>query len=426
MLVYLPIVVRKTIVHGHGDVQVFFRAAWAIWTGYPLYEVTDNHGWTYHYPPTFALLLGPFANPLPGYPQPAWALPYAASIAIWYVFNALCAILSVHLWARALERYAPLQAEAFWQAWWMLRLAPLLALAPYIGASLERGQPSPLLLLLIVAFFVLYVGDRLVLASLSLAFAITIKVFPLFLLIIPFLRRDWPFMLFTAGWCALLLVALPIVCLGPATTLDLYRAMWTEHLSGIISGSMSARIASEVSPGAYASVSVGAALARIAAGAAFYAAPLPNWASAVQYLLDAALVASVALLGYGGFWNLRRLQPAKGYSLLVAGAVLFAAVPLMISVAKPNYVVFVLPLLALLVVEAWRRTGRQTLTRSMIGWTLIAWASIAALELPPMWNWIKIAGPMTLALLVLGPPSLALVRASVTAKVPGARRDSSM
>jgi hypothetical protein len=65
--------VRKAVWLGQGDVEVFFRAGWAIWTGYPLYQIIDHHGWTYHYPPTFALLMGLFANPLQGYPQPWWA-----------------------------------------------------------------------------------------------------------------------------------------------------------------------------------------------------------------------------------------------------------------------------------------------------------------------------------------------------------------
>ena len=65
ILGFLPIVVNKSVWLGQGDVQVFFRAGWAIWTGYPLYQVADHHGWTYHYPPTFALFMGFFANPLP-------------------------------------------------------------------------------------------------------------------------------------------------------------------------------------------------------------------------------------------------------------------------------------------------------------------------------------------------------------------------
>ena len=81
ILAFLPIVVRKAVWLGQGDVEVFFRAGWAIWTGYPLYQVFDHHGWTYHYPPTFALFMGLFANPLPGHPRPWWALPLAAAVA---------------------------------------------------------------------------------------------------------------------------------------------------------------------------------------------------------------------------------------------------------------------------------------------------------------------------------------------------------
>ena len=43
----------------------------------------------------------------------------------------------------------------------------------------------------------------------------------------------------------------------------------------------------------------------------------------------------------------------------------------------------------------------------MAVWTVIAWLSMIALETP--WNWLKIIGPMTCALLLLGPASLALV-----------------
>ena len=409
-VVYLPIVVRRTVVHGYGDAQVFFRAGWAIWTGYPLYTVTDNHGWTYHYPPTFALLMGPFANPLPGYPQPAWAMPYVASITVWYILNFVCLVLSLHLWAGALERYASLQTRpGFWQDWWMLRLAPLLSLLPYAFGGLERGQPSPLLLLLIVIFLLLYLERRIVPASFALALGSAIKLFPIALALLPFLRRDWKFMFWSAGWGLMLLFGLPLVCLGPAVTFDLYRAMWSDHLAGIIGGSMSSSVASEVSPGAYATISVGATLARIAGGAAFYASPLPGWANGLQLLFNISVVAAIAVLGHGRFWSLRGTQPAAGYPLLIAGAVLFAAIPLMISVAKPNYVTFVLPLMAILLVEAWRQAGQQIASGRLVAWSVIAWLSVAALQLP-VWTWIKVAGPMTWALLLLGPPSLRLLR----------------
>ena len=49
----------------------------------------DNHGWHYCYPPTFAILLVPLADPYPFLPQDGY-LPFAVSVAIWYVFGVAC------------------------------------------------------------------------------------------------------------------------------------------------------------------------------------------------------------------------------------------------------------------------------------------------------------------------------------------------
>jgi hypothetical protein len=408
LLGFLPIVLHKTIVLGHGDVQVFFRAGWAIWAGFPLYEVTDHHGWTYHYPPTFALLMGPFANAPPGYPQPSWALPYPAAIAVWYLINALCLLLALHVWANALERYWPLQTRpGLLQNAWALRFGPLLALLPFVGDGLARGQPAPVMLFLIVAYLALYAENRVAGAAFAFSLAISIKVFPVMLVVFPLLRRDWRFIAWAAAWSALLLIGLPAICVGSSATVDLYRTMFVDHLAGIASGAMSTKIASEVSPGAFSSIGIGAVIARVAAGGAFYSSPLPSWASAVQLLFNAAVGVAVIILGRGGFWNWRGPQPQGGYPLLVAGAVLFAAVPLMISFAGPQYVTFAVPLMAVFMIETWRRTGDAAVTGTQIAWAIAAWLSMIALEVP--WTWLKIIGPMTWVLLLLGPASLRFV-----------------
>ena len=93
LVVYLPILAARTA-HNLGDVQVFFRAAWAVWTGYPLYQVVDVHGWSYHYPPIFAILMGPFADPLPGYPGLSWALPFAVSVGVFYALSIAAMLLA--------------------------------------------------------------------------------------------------------------------------------------------------------------------------------------------------------------------------------------------------------------------------------------------------------------------------------------------
>jgi hypothetical protein len=421
-LLYLPELIFKTVWLGQGDAQVFFRAGWAIWTGYPLYEVTDRHGWTYHYPPTFALFMGPFANPLPGYAQPWWALPYPIAIVAWYCLNAACVILALHLWARALEGYQLFKGQSeFLQGPLLLRLGPLLVFLPYVGDGMARGQPSPLLLLLVVMYFLLYVEKRTAFAALFFALAVAIKEFPIVLALIPLLRRDWKFLLWTAAWCVALMAVLPMLCVGSAATVDLYRQMWTGHLGGIISGSIPAKLISEVAPGGYDAISVGATAARIAVGDWFNTSPLPTWALAVQYLFDAFVVGAVAVLGHGGFWNLRGAQPARGYPLLAAAAVLFAAVPLMVPVSKPNYVTFAVPLMGVLLFETWRRAGQVVVTARMVARAVIPSLAFVSFEL--QWHWLIVVGPMTWALLFFGPESLSLVsRLSAQSETGGVDR----
>jgi hypothetical protein len=399
VLGFLPIVVSQ------GDVQVFFRAGWAIWTGYPLYEVADHHGWTYHYPPTFALFMGPFANPLPGYPQPWWALPYPAAVAVWYLINVACLMAALLLWAHAVGRARPIEAkERYLPRSLALVVGPLLALLPFIGDGLARGQPTPVLLLLIVVFLSAYVERHSAVASFALSLAFTIKLFPIVLAVIPLMRRDWKFMLWSAGWCVLLLIAVPVICVGPARTFDLYDAMFSEHLLGIASGAMSHAIASQVSPGAFSSIGVGALVARIAAGDAFYSTPLPQWASNVQFVFNAAVVVAIVLIGRNGFWRLRGPQPPEPYPVLVAGAVLSAALPLMVPSAGPQYVTVAVTADD----RAGRRTGVESVTAVMVVWSVAAWLSMIVQEVPlaP----VKLIGPMTLVLLALGPPSLAVLR----------------
>ena len=138
-------------------------------------------------------------------------------------------------------------------------------------------------------------------AAFAFSLAVTIKIFPLVLAIIPLVRRDWTFMLWAVVWSAMLLIALPVVCVGWTETVELYRAMFTEHLLGIVSGAMSHDIASQVSPGAFSNIGIGALVARIAAGDAFYSTPLPQWASVVQFAFNATAVAAIVFVGRGGF-----------------------------------------------------------------------------------------------------------------------------
>ena len=45
-------------------------------------------------------------------------------------------------------------------------------------------------------------------------------------------------------------------------------------------------------------------------------------------------------------------------------------------------------------IEAWRRAREEVVSGVMIGWSVIAWLSMIALDMP--WNWLKLIGPMDL------------------------------
>ncbi len=399
---YLPMVVRRVVVHGFGDVQVFFRAGWAIWSGYPLYDVVDSHSWSYHYPPTFAFLMGLFADPMPGFPKPAWSLSYPVSIALWYVISAIAMLAALHVWARGLERFAvgPFDQRQ-WNGWWALRLGPMLALLPFIGDGFGRGQPTSILLLSMVGFLVLYVRGHTHAAALMLAIGATIKIFPAALLIIPLLRRDLKVIFATGIYGLLLLVAVPVLCVGPAATVDLYHAMWNDHLRGIVSGAPNAKIAAEITFTSYDMLSVGAMLTRIAAGGLPASAMLPGWAGAAQFALNSVILFALVGLGYGRFWRWGGAQPPPlSYDVLLAGAVICAALPVMLSTSQPNYVAFAAPLVAVFQLKSWRDDGKVRVPVSLLAWSCVLWVGMIVIEVE-FWRPLRVVGLMTPLLLGL-------------------------
>jgi hypothetical protein len=214
------------------DFGVYVRAAWAVRTGQDFYTITDDNGWHYHYPPLFAILLTPLADPPPGADR-AGTPSFAVSVAVWYVFSVLCLVLAVHWLASALEHRA---TESFmWtqprgsRCWWALRALPILVCLPTIGHTLMRGQVNLFLLLLLCGTAAAVLQRRPVQAGLWLAGAICLKVIPAFLLIYPLWRRDWRFVIGCVVGLVIGLGAIPVLVFGPAQTVAYYRE-WDEVL----------------------------------------------------------------------------------------------------------------------------------------------------------------------------------------------------
>jgi hypothetical protein len=230
---------RSAFLHRRmGDLGVFLRTAWAVRTGRDIYTVTDNNGFHYHYPPLFAILLVPLADP-PAGAERTWTVPYAASVAVWYTFSLLCLGIAVHWLSRTLEQTGgqPLLA--------------ILACLPPIGHTLMRGQVSLLLLLLLCGMARALVRRRSANTSLShqgrffagapglfcgswraglwLSGAICLKVIPVFLLLYPLQRRDGRCLAGCALGLVLGLAVLPAGAFGPARTWAYYQE-WTRVL----------------------------------------------------------------------------------------------------------------------------------------------------------------------------------------------------
>ncbi len=234
-----------------GDLDVFLRAAWAARTGADLYQATDDHGWHYLYPPLFATLLTPLADPPAEVPDSARTavLPYAASAAIWYWLNVFFLALALHVLASALERKAAAGAAMavprYSRAWWALRIWPLLAVLVPAGTSLGIGQSTIIVLLLLCLSAAGLLRGRRLRCGFWLGFAGILKLFPLYLLIYPLWRRDGRMLLgAAAGLC--LGLAIPVAAMGPAAGFHAYRTFLEQRLLGEAEGHGNAAVTEEL------------------------------------------------------------------------------------------------------------------------------------------------------------------------------------
>src|ERR1017187_3805387 len=134
-----------------GDLDVFLRAAWAVRNDADLYAVTSDNDWHYLYPPFYAIVMTPLADPPRGADTSGY-VPYAVSVAIVYFLNVFCLFLGVHVLASALEERAGWAAQPRWcRRWWALRMWPILVCILPIGHTLMRGQVNIFVLTLLCA-----------------------------------------------------------------------------------------------------------------------------------------------------------------------------------------------------------------------------------------------------------------------------------
>lgn len=176
------------------DLTVYTEAGAAFFDGRPPYEVCNPRGWTYVYPPIFAMLLAPLH-----------ALPMQDQAIVWFfVCVAMCWGIyreSTRVVAFAMKSDDdPSDAPTVWQR--AIGALTVAAVALPTLNCLQRGQVS------IVVTYLLLLGLRLVLTGRSyphliaggivLALSVAIKIVPLipvgfllFILMVSYLRQRW-------------------------------------------------------------------------------------------------------------------------------------------------------------------------------------------------------------------------------------------
>ena len=171
------------------------------------------------WPPFFSLVCVPLALGDAASPRGVRLVWLAASALLWL---ASARWFAGTLYGRRLALYTP------------ALLLPLLFDLRLALENLASVQINMVLLALCVGAIALWLRGRDALAGLSLGFAVSVKVFPVFLLAYFLVRGHWRVGAWTLATC-LVAALLPLVAFGPATALE-YYAVWTAKAFGEVPG----------------------------------------------------------------------------------------------------------------------------------------------------------------------------------------------
>lgn len=357
------------------DFGVYARAAFAVRTGLDIYhkDTCDDRGWHYTYPPPFAILMVPLADPYVWDDRTGY-LPWWALVVVWYVLSILFLWSSVHALANAILPDAVRGSRR----WWYARTVPVYIGLAGIGATLSRGQVNTLLVALLVAMFVAAVRGRSRLSGMWLAAAIALKVIPGMLILYPLARRDWRAGVGLVVGSVLLLAVLPIAVWGYEGTRETYEKYFDGVLLPGLTGMGDQTRARELTDGT-------------ATDSQTFQAIVHNWQhpDAANRPEKPDRLTRLAHWAIGGALTLatlfaagRRPRPRRADELIFFGC-LCALMTLMTPVSHVHYYAFVLPLVAGLWLQGLaERPDTISASRRVLA-VLIAWGLLTGLTMLP-------------------------------------------
>jgi len=395
------------------DFQVYARAGWAVRSGGEIYDVIDNNGWHFAYTPVFAVAMVPLGDPYPFLPRDGY-LPFAASVAIWYLLSVVAIGYAAHAFAGAVLPHLASGSRG----WWYARLVPLYFCIGSMGHTLGRGQVNTFVVALIAAGFASTTRGRRALGGAWLALAAIVKIIPALLVLVPLVRRDGRGLLGAAAAVALFVGVIPSLVWGPEKAMSLNADLARVVLGPVFDTHGDQVRAKELHGiGATDSQSV-----RAAAQAWLHpdpetrptrAEPLANFA---HLAVAAAMILATAVVGW------RKLGPSPADQLVFLGcacAVMLLATP----VSHMHYYAFAYPLVAGLWLRSLaERPGsaiadRRTLLL-LLGWSI---ATCVPLFPGPVFDRLRESGlgaAATLALWAGGLHAIARSRQPVASTPP--------
>jgi hypothetical protein len=355
------------------DLGVYTRAGWAAAHADDLYFLVDDHGWHYCYPPPFAVLMIPLAEPYPWLP-PGGPVPFPVSVAVWYLVSVGGLAYAVHALARAVLP----DARRWSRRWWYARTVPVYVCLGGIGHTLGRGQVNLFVVALIAAGFAAGVRGRRVLSGAWLAAAATVKVIPGLLVLDPLVRRDWRALAGGAAAAVVLLGVVPAAVWGPAGAVELNRRMVEVVLAPALASGGDATRAEELH-GAKATDSQSV---RAAVQAWLYPDRDARPDEPDPRATAAHWVSGGVMLGLTAWVGARRLTPAPADRLAYLGC-LCGLMLLLTPVSHMHYYAFALPLAAGLWLRGLAARPGACSADPRTTLALAAWGVLTAVPLLP-------------------------------------------
>jgi hypothetical protein len=346
--------------------------------------VTSDNDWHYIYPPLYAILLTPFADPPPTQDHTGY-LDYPWSVALCYLGSLVCLFWGAHVLASALEEASPdpsfRSQPAYCRRWWALRMWPVWVCWLPIGHTLSRGQVNIFILAILCAAQAGWLRGQRFRAGLWLAFAICIKVIPAYLLVYPLWKRDGRSLLGCAAGLLAGLVLIPLAAFGPQRMQVHYETYGRIFFAPFFKLNLDPTVADEILGGVNNTESVGV---RNALHNWMYPDPDNRPAD-----LTTAATAIYLLLGVGmTFATLRPMTRPDRRGFEESSGQAFSALVVLMTIFSPvchsHYLAFCLPVVMTTLAAHWQFRPTVGIPRELLLLFVVFFVTTAVAYLPSL------------------------------------------